>query len=524
MVKEQFRETDGVRTISQVCFGMQSPQEIQQCANMQVVAKNLYNQDSKRTPVPHGALDRRMGTSSKSQNCQTCGDDLADCIGHYGYIDLELPVFHVGYFRCIIQVLQCICKDCSRILMKPELAQIYREKIRKKNLPYLSKKALRKKIIEMCKKINSCSYCGAMNGVVKKCGLLKISHEKFRNLKKTSEIVLDRLAEYEAAVENNKEMQSMLPSSGLVHILNPLEVLNLFDRISDEDVMLLLMDSSAASPSSMILTRISVPPLCIRPSVISDLKSGTNEDDVTMKLTEIVFLNDVITKHRQSGATAKMIQDDWDFLQLQCALHINSQLSGIPADKAPKKYTRGFVQRLKGKQGRFRGNLSGKRVDFSSRTVISPDPNLRIEEVGVPIHIAKILTYPEKVNPANIELMRKLVVNGTEAHPGANFVESKRKDGQIVRKYLKYGDRLKSAEFLRNGDIVERHMMDGDVVLFNRQPSLHRISIMSHKAKIMENRTFRFNECVCTPYNADFDGDEMNLHLPQVISCFLFSR
>ena len=76
-----------------------------------------------------------------------------------------------------------------------------------------------------------------------------------------------------------------------------------------------------------------------------------------------------------------MMQDAWDFLQLQCALHINSQLSGIPADKAPKKYTRGFVQRLKGKQGRFRGNLSGKRVDFSSRTVISPDPNLRIEQV-----------------------------------------------------------------------------------------------------------------------------------------------
>ena len=126
MVKEQFRETDGVRTLTQVCFGMQSPQEIQQCANMQVVAKNLYNQDSQRTPVLHGALDRRMGTSSKDQNCQTCGEGLQDCIGHYGYIDLELPVFHVGYFRSIIQVLQCICKDCSHILMKPEVAQLYR--------------------------------------------------------------------------------------------------------------------------------------------------------------------------------------------------------------------------------------------------------------------------------------------------------------------------------------------------------------------------------------------------------------
>ena len=106
MVKEQFRETDGVRTLTQVCFGMQNPQQVQQCAHMQVVAKNLYNQDSGRSAVTHGALDKRMGTSSKDANCATCGEGLSDCIGHFGYIDLELPVYHVGYFRSIIQVLQ----------------------------------------------------------------------------------------------------------------------------------------------------------------------------------------------------------------------------------------------------------------------------------------------------------------------------------------------------------------------------------------------------------------------------------
>ena len=175
---------------------------------------------------------------------------------------------------------------------------------------------------------------------------------------------------------------------------------------------------------------------------------------------------------------------------------------------------RGLCQRLKGKQGRFRGNLSGKRVDFSSRTVISPDPNLRIEQVGVPVHVAKILTYPEKVHHANIALMRKLVTNGSDVHPGANFVETTF-NGAKTKKFLKYGNRKKIAADLRPGDVIERHMMDGDVVLFNRQPSLHRVSIMCHRAKIQQGRTFRFNECVCTPYNADFDGDEMNLHLPQ---------
>ena len=238
-------------------------------------------------------------------------------------------------------------------------------------------------------------------------------------------------------------------------------------------------------------TRVSVPPLCIRPSVVSELKSGTNEDDITMKLTEILFLNNVIIKNRAAGASAKNMQDYWDYLQLQCALTINSQLSGIPADRAPKKYFRGFVQRLKGKQGRFRGNLSGKRVDFSSRTVISPDPNLRIEQVGVPIHVAKVLTYPEKVHSANIDLMRKLVINGADVHPGANFVEQTMKDGTKIKKFLKYGNRKLIAKDIRLGDTIERHMMDGDVVLFNRQPSLHRISIMCHRAKIHNNRTFR---------------------------------
>ena len=130
-------------------------------------------------------------------------------------------------------------------------------------------------------------------------------------------------------------------------------------------------------------------------------------------------------------------------------------------------------------------------MDFSSRTVISPDPNLRIEQVGVPIHVAKVLTYPEKVHAANIDLMRKLVINGADVHPGANFVEQTMKDGTKIKKFLKYGNRKLIAKDIRLGDTIERHMMDGDVVLFNRQPSLHRISIMCHRAKIHNNRTFR---------------------------------
>ncbi|XP_064923655.1 DNA-directed RNA polymerase III subunit RPC1 isoform X1 [Columba livia] len=511
MVKEQFRETDVAKKISHICFGMKSPEEMRQQAHIQVVSKNLYSQDNHHAPLQYGVLDHRMGTSEKDRPCETCGKNLADCLGHYGYIDLELPCFHVGYFKAVIGILQMICKSCCRIMLSVEEKKQFLDYLKRPGLTYLQKRGLKKKVSEKCRKKNTCPYCGAFNGTVKKCGLLKIIHEKYKTNKKVVDpMVSTFLQSFETAIEHNKEVEPLLGRAQ--ENLNPLVVLNLFKRIPAEDIPLLLMNPEAGKPSDLILTRLLVPPLCIRPSVVSDLKSGTNEDDLTMKLTEIIFLNDVIKKHRISGAKTQMIMEDWDFLQLQCALYINSELSGIPLNMAPKKWTRGFVQRLKGKQGRFRGNLSGKRVDFSGRTVISPDPNLRIDEVAVPIHVAKILTFPEKVNKANINFMRKLVRNGPDVHPGANFIQQRHTQ---MKRFLKYGNREKMAQELKFGDIVERHLIDGDIVLFNRQPSLHKLSIMAHIARVKPHRTFRFNECVCTPYNADFDGDEMNLHLPQ---------
>ncbi|UYV60879.1 POLR3A [Cordylochernes scorpioides] len=206
-----------------------------------------------------------------------------------------------------------------------------------------------------------------------------------------------------------------------------------------------------------------------------------------------------------------MIADDWESLQAQYAMYINSDSPGIPAPMQPQKPFKGLVQRLKGKKGRFRGNLSGKRVDFSGRTVISPNPFLRINEVGVPIYMAKILSYPERVTKHNIHKLQQLVRNGPFTYPGANHIQYQ--NGQ--RKYLGYGNREMEANKIRFGDLVDRQMADGDILLFNRQPSLHKLSLMAHRARVLPFRTLRFNECVCTPYNADFDGDEMNIHMPQ---------
>jgi len=395
-------------------------------------------------------------------------------------------------------------------MLNKDMKQVFQRQICKPVLSYLQKKALRKRIHEKAKKTTICPYCGEINGAVLKCSLLKIAHDKFRSQKRQQNALNDINDLFHSARQANGEISSL--TNSYAEILNPVRVLELFERIPKEDLPLLLIDESIIHPRDFILTRILVPPICIRPTANSDFRSGTNEDDLTIKLSEIIFLNDVIQRTRLNGVKMDKLVEQWDFLQLQCALYINHSLSGIPAHMQPKKGIRSFAQRLKGKQGRFRGNLSGKRVDFSARTVISPDPNLRIDEVAVPIHVAKIMSYPEIVNKTNIEFLRQLVRNGPDVHPGANFIINAKGDR---KKFLKYVDRNDVASKLRYGDIVERHLIDGDVVLFNRQPSLHRLSIMALYARVMPHRTFRFNECICSPFNADFDGDEMNLHLPQ---------
>ncbi|KAL6268377.1 hypothetical protein P5V15_001510 [Pogonomyrmex californicus] len=513
MVKEQFRETNVASKVSHISFGVDSMHDMHMQASVEVISKNLYNEDAKHTPAVHGALDRRMGVSSMGNECETCNKKLNECVGHFGYLDLQLPVFHIGYFRSIIQILQTICKRCAHVLLTLDERRFYSRKLQNPNLEYLACKALRKQIWEKAKKKTECPNCKANNGPVKKGGFLKIVHEQYKNLKETDPFIQEKLAELSPAIERDKEYKNIVEQNYRCvfdQYLYPNVVQELFNRIPTGDMYLLLMNPECSTPVDLILTRMPVPPICIRPSVLSDLKAGTNEDYLTTKLSELALINDVI--RRQKGVTIQTYMEHWDFLQLHCGLYINSEMSGIPLHMQPKKFGRGIVQRLKGKQGRFRGNLSGKRVDFTSRTVISPDPNLRIDQVGVPMYVAMTLTYPERVTPSNIELMRKLVRNGPDIHPGANFIQYKNSQD---RRYLRYGDRKKVAQELQYGDIVERHLKDDDLVLFNRQPSLHKLSIMTHRTKVLEHRTFRFNECVCTPYNSDFDGDEMNLHVPQ---------
>ncbi|GAA5869946.1 hypothetical protein JCM1840_007679 [Sporobolomyces johnsonii] len=506
------------KRIKHIQFSVLSSREAVAISEFEANQRDLYNPGD-RTPVNHGVLDRRLGTSDKAGKCDTCGLALADCVGHYAYIKLVLPVFHIGYFKHILGILQCICKTCSRILLDSTQHRRFLAQFRRPNLDTLTIASLSKQLSSLCRKCTTCPHCGAINGVVKKIGPMRIGHEKWRgrNLKKDAggRDGAEGKGNYQAwkasfteALGEDKQLEAHIEKA--IDDINPLKALSLFRKVPAADCELLGLDPTAGRPEEFIWQYISVPPVCIRPSVTQE--AATNEDDLTVKLTEIVFMNAVIKTGLAKGVTTQNLMEQWEFLQLAVATYINSEMPGIPT-VAGQKPMRGLCQRLKGKQGRFRGNLSGKRVDFSGRTVISPDPNLMIDQVAVPERVAKILTYPERVTSHNIERLRQAVRNGTDVHPGANFINQGGDTG--LKKFLKFGDREFMADKLRIGDVVERHLRDDDIVLFNRQPSLHRLSILSHRVKVRPWRTFRFNECVCTPYNADFDGDEMNLHVPQ---------
>ncbi len=508
-------------------FSALSGKEIVAQSEVEVLTRDLYDLERGRRAKEGGALDPRMGILSNAGECATCKGNLALCHGHFGHVRLALPVFHVGYFKQVISVLQLICKNCLAVLLEEPDKQRFLAELRRPHIDNLRRMKILKRVVDQCKKQRRCARCRHVNGVVKKAALgagpaaLKIVHDTFRWIGKKlcpEKEAWDR--ELDGVFGRNPEVEKFVKR--VYDDLNPLKTLNLFKQMLPLDCELLGLDAlRGGRPETYIWRYLPAPPVCIRPLVMMDAQS--NEDDLTVKLTEIVWTLLLIKAGIEKGILINNLMEQWDYLQLSVAMYINSDLANpalLPATGGGGgggalkllKPIRGFCQRLKGKQGRFRGNLSGKRVDFSGRTVILPDPNLRIDEVAVPDRVAKVLTYPEKVTRYNRHKLQRLVLNGALEHPGANYIM---KQGEDAKRNLRFGDRVKLAKQLRVGDVVERHIEDGDVVLFNRQPSLHRLLILLHYAKIRPWRTFRLNECVCTPYNADFDGDEMNLHVPQ---------
>ncbi len=465
------------KQIEKIRFGLMSPETIRKLSVAKIMTADTY--DDEGYPIERGLMDPRLGVIDPGLKCRTCGQKFGKCSGHFGHIELARPVIHIGFVKDIYMFLKSTCRECGRILLSDKELEAFRKKIGEAKNVNVDKEIIIKDLVKEATKKktstvnNTCPHCGAVQKKVK----------------------LERPTTF--MEENDK--------------LTPSDIREWLEKISDDDMRLLGWDPDAARIEWTVLTVLPVAPVTVRPSIT--LESGIrSEDDLTHKLVDIIRINQRLRENIDAGAPHLIVEDLWELLQYHVTTYLDNEVAGIPpARHRSGRILKTLTQRLKGKEGRFRHNLSGKRVDFSSRTVISPDPYISINEIGVPVQIAKELTVPEKVTEQNIEELRKLILNGPNKHPGANYVI--RRDGRKKR----VTDEIKEilAEELEVGFIVERHLRDGDIVLFNRQPSLHRLSIMAHRVKVMPYKTFRLNLCVCPPYGADFDGDEMNLHVPQ---------
>ncbi len=470
-------EEEPYKLIGGIKFGILSPNDIRRLSVAEVLMADTYDEDG--MPITNGLMDGRFGTLEPRQRCKTCGNTAARCPGHFGHIELAAPVVHPSFAKLVYKILSVTCRSCGRILLPDDKIQEIKEQIEKEaKLLGTPSEALYKTIELRAKKSTICPHCGGEQS--------KISFAKPTVFQEAS--------------------------GGGANRLTPNMILERLERVSDDDLILLGLDPHGGRPEWTVLQVLPVPPVYVRPSIT--LESGIrSEDDLTHKLVDILRINQRLKENIEVGAPALIVQDLSELLQYHVTTYFDNEASGIPpARHRSGRALKTLSQRLKGKEGRFRSNLSGKRVDFSARTVVSPDSNMDINDVGVPLDVAKRLTVPQRVTEWNLDEMKSLVLNGPDNYPGALYVV--RPDGRRIR--LEFVGELKDiAETLQVGFTVERHLKDRDIVIFNRQPSLHRMSIMAHRVKVLPYKTFRLHLCVCPPYNADFDGDEMNLHVPQ---------
>tara|TARA_B110001452_G_C15238063_1_gene428682 strand:- start:1456 stop:2310 length:855 start_codon:yes stop_codon:yes gene_type:complete len=272
------------------------------------------------------------------------------------------------------------------------------------------------------------------------------------------------------------------PVGGIRNLLAP-EARDILSKIQMKD--------STFHPKWLIMTVLPIPPNCVRPSPTLDGEEVRGEDDITRRLLYVIRIAKAYKKSEGEISLIKNHATD----RLQDALHMYMDQTRMPGKM--KNGQKSISERLRGKQGRVRGTLMGKRCNFTSRTVITGDAMLDMREVGVPKQVAETLTIVEHVNRLNFKQIKTMIC---EEDTRIKYVI--RKDG--TRLDLKT---MRGQVDLQVGWSIERQLKDGDPVLFNRQPSLHRMSIMCHRVKIMsEGKTFRLNLSCTTPYNADFDG------------------
>ena len=449
-------------TIVGVQFGIANPDNIAKRSVVEVTTDKTYQSNQ---PVPNGVFDSRFGVIENGKVCPTCKQTNQFCPGHFGHIQMARPVYLYQFFDVIEKLANVICLSCSNPLSDP--ADLMR-------LTKGSGLALFKEVRDLRPTPKSkddfvCRTCATP------------IHRKISK-------VLGKAATLEAQGFND---EPPIP-------IQPELILRAFQRITDENCRLLGFNPQFARPEWMMCTVLAVPPLTVRPSVVMD-DNQRMEDDLTHKLIDILRANDKVRDKIDKEESADQLDKYTALLQYHVATYIDNDIKGLePSAQRSGRPLRTLKSRFGAKTGRVRGNLMGKRVDFSARSVITPDANIDLDELGVPIEIATNLTFPEIVSAYNRERLLEYVRNGPDTHPGAKSVYLKLDDRTLSLRYVK-PDTID----LREGDIVHRHLINGDIVLFNRQPSLHKASMMAHRVVVLPYSTFRLNVSATRPYNAD---------------------
>jgi len=436
-------------------FSLINPEQIKKISAAKIVTPELYDIDG--FPVDGGIMDLRLGAIDPGVRCRTCGGRLKECLGHVGSIEMARPVLHIKYVPLVELFLRSFCHKCGKLTLEDEKQEKYSPAER-------AKKARDKK---------KCPHCAEIREKIK--------------LEKPSSFFIGKRRIF------------------------PNEIRDLLVLIPEEEIKKIGVNPKTCRPEWGILSQLLVPSVTVRPSIT--LETGErSEDDLTHKISDIIRANQRLWENLNAGAPEVIIEDLWDLLQYHVTTFFDNNISRIP----PARHRSGqplktITERIKGKEGRIRKNLAGKRVNYSARTVVSPDPYLNINEVGVPLEIAKIITVAEGVTSTNIEYMKELIRRGEKDILGANYVI--RPDGRRKRIAVDLKEDL--CDEIQPGYKVERHLQDGDIVLLNRHPSLHKNSLMAHRVKVLKDKTFRIHPSAAFPYNADFDGDEVNIHSPQ---------
>lgn len=487
-----------IKQVSRINFNILNSDDILNYSILDKRTNGIINKglNSNSKPLEDGLNSLKFGANKRMMICQTCGMSYENCPGHFGHINLNYPVFHIGFFDIIKKILNCVCIKCGKLRCN------YKDHI---------------ETIKKLKYNNRLKYIANLSANVKFCANCMAQLPKVENQSKKSDMSMEFIIKYvNNPMELNAQYKLQNETKQIGYELNSLMVYEILKKIDNESYKLMGFDPNKSRPEDFVLSRFPVSPTCIRNS--NEEKGLIIDDQLTKNLAEIVKYNNLILD--QNSNNQEYIKSYIKFLQCFTGLYYDWSNKYIPLSMAPiiesedKSICGRIIGRREHKEGRIRGNIMGKRTDWTSRTVITGDSCMRPNEIGCPVYIAKRLTYPEIVTESNIEILNEMVKNGYDKYPGATSIIPKGKKNTLDLRYIK------NDYVLKVGDIVERHLIDGDIVWFNRQPSLHKYSTMAHHVKIIDDNkfmSFRLNIGVTSPYGADFDGDEMNLIVPRSI-------